>query len=232
LGTIVNLEVSLDGLLARVPKQGRSRASIHRILEAAQRLLEERGPEDFTVSEITVLAGVSVGAVYGYFESKDRLIQAVQMRAYGALQAEQTKAIEEAVASASNLPELVREIVEVVAESLRAHRKLLRAFIFHSYSDPVVAAGGTSIYRKLQAEACKAMLQRRCEMTHPQPERGVEAVHRMLYAVFSRVLGFTVQTEVAEDPMDWHAAKTETIAMAITFLTATPHPLSSLPDGR
>lgn len=45
-----------------------------RILEAAGRLFRERGFEDVSVAEIMKAAGLTHGAFYGYFASKDALI--------------------------------------------------------------------------------------------------------------------------------------------------------------
>jgi AcrR family transcriptional regulator len=222
----VNVEAKLKRVVARVPQQGRSRASFGRILEAAETLLSERGADDFTLNEVTVLAKVSVGAIYGYFESKDKLIQAVQIGVYEAMETEQIEGINRTAASARNLPELITGIVEVIAENLKSNRKLLRAFIFRSYADPVVAAGGTAIYMRMGQVVEEAVLGRSAEITHPDPQSATTTIHRMLYSVLSRVLGFTAQAGQVQDPMDWHAVKEETAAMATAFLTACPHPLT------
>ncbi|MGI4812310.1 MAG: TetR/AcrR family transcriptional regulator [Janthinobacterium lividum] len=46
-----------------------------RILEAAARMFRERGFEGVTVAEIMNDAGLTHGAFYGYFKSKDELIE-------------------------------------------------------------------------------------------------------------------------------------------------------------
>jgi AcrR family transcriptional regulator len=47
------------------------------ILDAARKLLEQRGPEAMTMDEIAGVAGVAKGTLYLYFESKDDLLQAL-----------------------------------------------------------------------------------------------------------------------------------------------------------
>ena len=48
-----------------------------RILDAAARMFRERGFEGVTVAEVMNAAGLTHGAFYGYFTSKDDLRQAV-----------------------------------------------------------------------------------------------------------------------------------------------------------
>jgi AcrR family transcriptional regulator len=47
------------------------------ILDAARKLLEQRGLETMTMDEIAAAAGVAKGTLYLYFESKDDLLQAL-----------------------------------------------------------------------------------------------------------------------------------------------------------
>lgn len=50
------------------------------ILDSSATLLDERGPDDIKMSDIADNAGMSVGALYNYFKSKEELIAAVQRR--------------------------------------------------------------------------------------------------------------------------------------------------------
>ncbi|GAB3478612.1 TetR/AcrR family transcriptional regulator [Nocardiopsis coralliicola] len=54
-----------------------------RIMAAATRLFAERGFERTSVQELVVAAGVTKGAMYHYFASKDDLLYAVTMRLLG-----------------------------------------------------------------------------------------------------------------------------------------------------
>ncbi len=64
----------------RPPKQRRSRESYERVLDAAHALLEENGFEGFTVQEVAVRSGVSIGAIYERFGNKETLLRAVHAR--------------------------------------------------------------------------------------------------------------------------------------------------------
>src|SRR4051795_9056226 len=65
----------------RPPLQNRSRASLERVLDAGQKLLEEQGWEGFTVQEVSRRAKVSIGSIYARAPSKEALILAIYDRA-------------------------------------------------------------------------------------------------------------------------------------------------------
>ncbi len=69
----------------KAPKQARSQATVDAIIEAAARILEERGHEGFSTNAVAEKAGVSVGSLYQYFPRKDALIGALILRETRAL---------------------------------------------------------------------------------------------------------------------------------------------------
>lgn len=58
------------------------------ILEEASRMFTEEGFETMKVSELAEKVGVSVGTIYSFFESKEKLFYAYVIRLIGQLQAE------------------------------------------------------------------------------------------------------------------------------------------------
>lgn len=73
----------------RSPRQGRSRATVDAILEAATRILE--AGESFTTNHVADRAGVSIGTLYQYFPDKVALLHALGDRERAAM-AEATRA--------------------------------------------------------------------------------------------------------------------------------------------
>jgi AcrR family transcriptional regulator len=67
------------------PLQERSRETVVVILEAAARVLEERGLEGYNTNAIAERGGISVGSVYQYFPNKDALTLALIERFEDAL---------------------------------------------------------------------------------------------------------------------------------------------------
>ncbi|MEV4000775.1 TetR/AcrR family transcriptional regulator [Actinomadura sp. NPDC049753] len=61
----------------RTPSQDRSRRTVERILEAATRVLSERGYDGASTNRIARAAGVGNGSLYQYFPNKDAIVIAV-----------------------------------------------------------------------------------------------------------------------------------------------------------
>ena len=60
--------------------QTRSKATVDAVLEAAARVLEERGLAGFNTNAVAERAGVSIGSLYQYFPSKDAILLALMER--------------------------------------------------------------------------------------------------------------------------------------------------------
>ena len=58
----------------RTPKQGRSRATVNAILQAAARILAADGYDDLQTNRVVEVAGVGIGSLYEYFPNKDALV--------------------------------------------------------------------------------------------------------------------------------------------------------------
>jgi AcrR family transcriptional regulator len=62
------------------PAQSRATVTMNAILEAAARILEERGLEGYTTNAVAERAGVSIGSLYQYFPGKDAMTVALAER--------------------------------------------------------------------------------------------------------------------------------------------------------
>ncbi|MDX2008710.1 MAG: TetR/AcrR family transcriptional regulator [Myxococcaceae bacterium] len=60
----------------RRPKQARSKATVDAVMEATARILERDGLAGFTTNKVAARAGVSIGSLYEYFDSKDAILRA------------------------------------------------------------------------------------------------------------------------------------------------------------
>lgn len=61
----------------RAPRQARSKATVAAIREAAARVLVAEGYERATTNRIAEVAGVSIGTLYQYFDSRDAILDAL-----------------------------------------------------------------------------------------------------------------------------------------------------------
>src|SRR5918993_2700327 len=66
--------------MKKVPTQGRSRQMVDALIEATARTIAERGWQATTTNHIAARAGVSVGSLYQYFDSREDLLAALMER--------------------------------------------------------------------------------------------------------------------------------------------------------
>jgi len=66
----------------KIPRQGRSRATVDAILDACAEGLAIRGYEPLTTNAISERAGVSIGTLYEYFPNREAIAAALAGRAF------------------------------------------------------------------------------------------------------------------------------------------------------
>lgn len=88
------------------------------ILDAAARLLRERGAQGLTISEVLLEAGISKGALYHYFSGKDELLAALIARRLDAWRDAVTRAIAEVEDPEQRLIALVRALSTAKSQDL------------------------------------------------------------------------------------------------------------------
>ena len=201
----------------RAPRQQRSQASFERMIAAAEELLRERGNDEFTLQEVGKRGKVSIGSIYCRFDSKDDLIRAVQARVLEAVNAEQLRVIGEAEAGAENLRQLVKLLVEGIADTLRRHAELMRPMMLRATNDPIVATAGKKSYAEVAARVEEVLLAHRDEIRQQDPERAVHSAYRVIYAAIARYLGFGSATGAAWEG-DWEELKQDLGKMCAAFL--------------
>lgn len=108
------------------PRQRRSRETVAVILEAAARVLEERGLEGYNTNAVAERGGISVGSVYQYFPNKDALTLALIAKFEQALLAKVRDAVmaSEGKSLTASLNLIVRAQLEAHAERAGLNRIL------------------------------------------------------------------------------------------------------------
>jgi AcrR family transcriptional regulator len=199
------------------PKQERSRASLERILAAATQLLQDRGYDGLTLNDVSRLSGVSIGAIYGRVTDKEGLVRAVQVRVMETLEREQRDIIEDPRWNGLGLKDLIPPLFDDLAEFLRRHAAILRAFMMRAAQDPVIASVGKRSAIALRDGVETLLLQRRGEIRHPDPDRAAAACFNAAYSTLTRYLGLGTELEAAGEG-DWAHLKFDTGLMAVCFL--------------
>ena len=202
----------------RAPQQDRSRASFERMMISAERLLRERTNDDFTLNEVSKLAKVSIGSIYGRFSSKDDLLRTVQARVLERFAVDQSAAIERARSESSSLYEIIFNLVEHVAETLKEHAPLLRPLMLRATADPQLAKAGSGGFHMSMDLFASCVLEYRDEILHNDPEHAARAVFDIFYSAVGRSMGFGLPDHYRRDVMEWHRLKEDLGSMCAAFL--------------
>jgi len=174
---------------ARAPKQGRSRQSFERIIEATIDLLRERSYDQITLAEICHLAGVSTGALYGRVTGKDELLRAVQVRFFERLDVAFTEEAQRIAAQAHGLAQVVPAVVAGLGNLLKENASVLRSFMLRGAVDEVIGAAGKKSAHENHAKFSRLVEACSAEIRHPNPARAIEASMLLIYATQARFLG-------------------------------------------
>jgi AcrR family transcriptional regulator len=104
------------------------------ILDAAETLLATRGYADMTVSDITEAAGITRGALYFYFASKQDVLTALVARTVQALQDKSGAALTDT----APVEEVISTALERTVQLWREHGLVMRAAVDLSSTVPEI----------------------------------------------------------------------------------------------
>ncbi len=190
----------------RPPLQNRSRASLERILDAGQELLEEEGWEGFTVQEVSRRAKVSIGSIYARAPSKEALTFAIYDRAMERIAAENAAALapDEQWTGLDARAVIVGATREMAGQML-SNERILSVFMNRAAVDPIVRERGTVQVRALAERFEDLLLRHRSAFTHPDPDLAIEVAFRMVFSTMRTRISLGAQfgayREVADDQL-------------------------------
>ena len=203
--------------VSRRPQQGRSKASLGRMLKAAEKLMIERGSEEFTLQEVSKTGNVSIGSIYLRFESKDNLVRAVIAGELEQIERDEDRMIAAVSGTSQSLAQFVPNYVEAFAEFLRRHAPLLRLSMLRAVHDPLVAEPGKRSAFRSADIAIGAMLQYSAEFAGTDHQRRANAAYQVIFSTLARTLSLGSTGESAH-PHDWAELKTELGRMCLAYL--------------
>jgi AcrR family transcriptional regulator len=159
----------------RPPQQARSKATLHRLLEAALELLGERRFEEAPVAEIARRAGASVGAFYARFADKQALLGYLNERLFEQGREQWQAFLAPARWQGRSAADLIEAVVRRIVRKRRANRGLLRALSLYARSrpDPGFAEHAAALNRYVHGRLRELLLARRREIGHSDPERAI-----------------------------------------------------------
>src|SRR5437868_10043330 len=106
--------------LRAVPQRAGSEETRRQILDTALTLFREQGLEETTIRDIAARAGLSLGATYYYFKSKEAIVGAY----YDYIQQEHQKQARAAFAKAGNLRQRLRAAYHTKIDIVRNDQHL------------------------------------------------------------------------------------------------------------
>lgn len=109
------------------PQQARSRESLNRLLKATVQVLGHRGVAGATIPRIAALAGLTPGAVYRRFRSKDVLLETAILRILEDQDKHFHLTLSVQAAADIPLPALAEQLIGTLVSSYRRNAGLLRA---------------------------------------------------------------------------------------------------------
>jgi AcrR family transcriptional regulator len=174
---------------ARAPKQGRSRQSFERIIEATIELLGERAYDQITLAEICERSGVSTGSLYGRVAGKDELLRVVQVRFLERLSEQFSEEAQRIASEARGLEQVVPALVSSLGTLLKDSASVLRAFMLRAPADPLIEAAGQKSAAEDTAKFIRLLQVCSSEIRHPDPERAIHSGMLLVYSTQARFLG-------------------------------------------
>lgn len=133
------------------PKQARSERTLHRLLDAAESLIAEKGLADVSVPDIARRAGSSVGGFYARFRDKNELLRALEERFFGRQRERVERLTRLERWGDASLPRIVRAHAVELVGVFREHEALIRAFVSRAVHD-VEFRGEALRFRQQTAE--------------------------------------------------------------------------------
>ena len=201
------------------PQQKRSRKTLEKILNATERLLENRIFEELTVKDIVREAGVSIGSFYARFKSKDLVLQDLYRRYREDLDSLKGHAFIKETEK-MNLPELMEQIVHLGLARMESRRGLIRTIALHMRQHPL-ASGKKERKSARQARdvGVELIAKRRTEIKHKNPRQAARMVVFTLAALSREFVLFHYTPHASQLNLQRKQFVKETSRMLTNYLT-------------
>jgi AcrR family transcriptional regulator len=168
------------------PKQARSEKTLRRLLDAAEVLIAEKGHRAVSIPDIARRAKSSVGGFYARFRDKNELLRALEERHFLELSARVERLADASRWADAPTVAIVETAVAELVSSTREKRSLIAAFLANALDDPVLLEGGLRFRRSVEQRLSALFLQRRSEMTHPDPPLAIDLAIQTAFAIMQQ----------------------------------------------
>ena len=163
------------------PQQVRTHATLGKLLDAAESLLDEKSWSDISVAEIAAKADSSVGAFYRRFSDKDALLHSIHERFVEEAMATADAALDADRWRGATLHDVVADSLAFVMAVMRERHGLDRAVFERALSDDIFKERSNRLNSYVVQGMTALVNARRDEITHADPELAVNVALRQAF---------------------------------------------------
>lgn len=209
----------------RPPVQDRSRESLRRMLNAAERVLARYGLEGATLPRIAAQSGLSPANVYRRFRDKDALMEAVFQRLTARSSSATAAQFDPEAVRPIGLIRFSRNVIEGMIRNFRADAALSRAAV--QYSEQHWEVDFVRKARASEAQSFQTMVNTfmmwRDQIKHPDPERAIRFAFVMVALALRELILFN-RTHLFKEvlPLDDDTLRQELPRVFLAYLGVSP----------
>lgn len=182
--------------VATPPKQARAERTLHRLLDAAESLIEEKGLTGVSIPEIVSRAGSSVGGFYARFRDKNELLRALEERFFQEQRERAERLTRLDAWSGAPVPSIVRGCMRELVAVFRERRALIRAFVGRAVQDAHFRGAAIAFEREVADRVGALLLAMPGAVRHPRPQ---SAVRIAVAIVFGSMIATVLFGDVRHD---------------------------------
>lgn len=172
------------------PQQHRSRATLDRILDAAEEVLSEKSFTEATLAEIVDRAGLTVGAFYRRFPDKDALLHHLDERYFTEMHDRANVLLDPARWTGQPLSAVFDALAREGVVLYSARRGLLRSLFLRARTDRVLQVSARRVNGHFIARLQALLGPRRDELSHPDVAAAVPLAFRMFVGALRETVVF------------------------------------------
>jgi AcrR family transcriptional regulator len=208
-----------DLVWIRAPQQARSQATLARLLDATEVLLDEAPFDDLSVQDICKAAKSSVGAFYARFADKTALLHVLHERLCDEAKATAADALDVERWSGVPLRDLIGATVGFIVVEYHQRRGLRRELIRRNSIDVAFRARSMDVGAFTVARLAALLADRVDELRCGAPQAAAEMVNRLLFGTLDQHATFAEHGPAGVHLADDDLARELTRAL-LTYLTA------------
>ncbi|HSP96608.1 MAG TPA: TetR/AcrR family transcriptional regulator [Candidatus Dormibacteraeota bacterium] len=175
--------------------QERTRRTLGRMLDAAEKLVADRGFSDTSIAEIARVAGTSVGGFYRRFPDKQGLLQALHARFCDEARATADAGLDPARWVGTPIADIVRQFSAFLIQIYRERAGSVRAFSLAALTDDTVRQRTLELREHLHRCLAALLADRRAELGHVDVERSAAFAIDFMVGTLSQAVHFQIEAE-------------------------------------